>query len=73
MQLHRLREARGDTKQTLTQVTLPRNGGGTVGTLVFGHVLAVLLSHMDFHGSTLREPGVAGGALIRLLACNKNK
>lgn len=60
-------------EETLTQVALPRNDGGTVGTLVFGHILAMLLGHMDFHGPALGEPGVTGGAFIRLLTCDMNR
>lgn len=41
-----------------------------MGTLVFGHILAMLLRYVDFHGPTLGEPGMAGGAFVRLLTCD---
>lgn len=62
-----LRAVAVQVAQMDTQVTLPRNDGGTVGTLVFGHILAMLLRYVDFHGPTLGEPGMAGGAFVRLL------
>lgn len=60
------------SNQALTQVALPCDDGSTVGTHVFGHILAVLLCHVDLQGPTLSEPGMASGAFIRLLTCDRN-
>lgn len=58
--------------QALTQVALPCDDGSTVGTRVFGHILSMLLSHVDLHGPTLSEPGMARGAFIGLLTWDVN-
>ena len=67
---HRRWSQRQCAKPTLTQVALPRNDGGTVRTLVFGDVLAVLLQDVCLHGATLGEACVADVAFVGLLACD---
>lgn len=58
--------------QALTQVTLPCDDGSTVGTHLFGHILSMLLCHVDLQGPTLSEAGMASGAFIGLLTWDMN-
>lgn len=52
---------------SLTQVALPGNFGGAVGTLKLGDIVAMFLQLVELQGALLREARVADGALVGLL------